>query len=93
MTTDADRIHQHGSAIGDLTDHLCAAGYGLGLWAAQDDSRPDPAARLAANAAMDEIDVMLRELHALRSRLLDEIRDADDTTAARVDALLAARGA
>jgi hypothetical protein len=89
----SNQTRQHGNAVEDLTGHLCAAGYGLALWAAGDDSGPDPAARLAANAAMDEIDVMLRELHALRSRLLDEIRDSDDATAARVDALLAGRNA
>ena len=41
---------------------------------------------------MDAIDAMLAELHALRSRLTGEMRASDDATAARVDALLAARG-
>ncbi len=39
---------------------------------------------------MDAIDGMLRELHALRSRLVGEIRESDDIGAARVDALLSA---
>jgi hypothetical protein len=44
---------------------------------------------------MDAIDAMLSELHALRSRLVSEIRASDDATATRVDALLgkASKGA
>ncbi len=58
-------------------------------WTARDDTKPDPAARRAANTAIDKIDGMLRELHALRSRLVAEMRGFDDATMARVDALLA----
>jgi hypothetical protein len=39
---------------------------------------------------MGAIDAMLRELHALRSRLVGEIRESDDIGAARVDAMLSA---
>jgi len=38
---------------------------------------------------MDAIDAALRELHGLRARLVGEIRQADDASAARVDELLA----
>ena len=50
---------------------------------------PDAHARRAANDAMDAVDRALAELHALRSRLLSEVRASDDQAAARVDALLA----
>jgi hypothetical protein len=65
----------------------------LGQWEARDDTRPQPRARQAANEAMDEIDGMLRELYAIRSRLVTEIRASDDATAARAGAMLAGRAA
>ena len=37
---------------------------------------------------MDAIDTMLAALHAMRSRLVSEIRASDDASAARVDAML-----
>jgi hypothetical protein len=63
----------------------------LGAWLAIWEGRrqPDAHARRCLNDAMDAIDAALRELHALRSRLAGEIRDSDDATAARADALLA----
>jgi len=64
-------------------------GAALGLWETRDDSKPQPQVRQAANRAMDTIDAMLRELHAMRSRLTGEIRASDDATSARVDATLA----
>jgi hypothetical protein len=60
----------------------------LGQWQARDDTRAQPEVRRAANEAMDAIDAMVRELYAMRSRLVTEIRAADDVTGARVDALL-----
>ena len=51
----------------------------LPAWAARDDTRPDAPARRAANNA---VDAMLAGLHAVRARLVSEIRAAD---AARVD--------
>jgi hypothetical protein len=65
----------------------------LGQWEDRDDTRPQPEVRRAANKAMDEIDFMLGELHAMRARLVSEIRASDDATAARVDVLLAERQA
>jgi hypothetical protein len=61
----------------------------LARWARRDDTKAEPAVRRAANDAMDAIDATLRELHAMRARLLDEMRASDDATAARADALLA----
>ena len=70
--------------------HAGMLNFALAVWAARDDSKPDGEARRAANTAMDEIDAMLRELHALRNQLIDETRASDDATDARADALLAA---
>lgn len=72
-----------------LADELAAA---LSVWAARDEDAPQPEARLAANTAMDAIDVMIAELHAARRALTGETRAADDATAARVDELLRRRG-
>lgn len=62
----------------------------LALWAARDET---PAARPGASEAVAAIDLVLRELHELRSRLVTEIRSYDDESAARTDALLARAGA
>jgi hypothetical protein len=78
-----------GDATGRLDGHLGVLGVALAQWMARDDTRPQPAVRQAANTAMDTVDEMLRELHALRSRLLGEVRASDDLAAARADQLLA----
>jgi hypothetical protein len=41
-----------------------------------------------ASDAVDALDDMLREIYLVRDRLTSEIRQADDATAARADALL-----
>ena len=74
-----------------LEDPTGVLAVALGQWEDRDDSKAQPEVRRAANTAMDAIDGMLRDLHAMRSRLVGEIRQADDATAARVDALLAGR--
>jgi hypothetical protein len=71
-----------------LEDPAGALAVALAQWEARDDSKAQPGVRRAASKAMDAIDAMLRELHAMRARLIGEIRDADDATAARADALL-----
>jgi hypothetical protein len=76
---------------GKLEDPMGVLAVALAQWETRDDTRPQPEVRRAANTAMDAIDEMLRELHAMRSRLVAEIRAADDATAVRVDALLAGR--
>ena len=88
-----DQIPAERRTILDVTGRLGdngVLGVALAQWGARDDSKADPHARIAANTAMDAIDAMLLELHALRSRLVGEIRASDDATAARVDAMLAA---
>lgn len=78
-----------GDATGRLGDQLGALGVALAQWAARDDSKPEPEIRRAANTAMDSVDAMLAELHALRARLVGEIRESDRLAAERADALLA----
>jgi hypothetical protein len=93
-----DQIPQDRRTLLDVTGrlgdegHAGVLGFALAQWAARDDTKADPQARRAANTAMDETDAMIAALHALRARLVSEIRDADDATAARVDALLASAG-
>ena len=71
-----------------LYDPLGVLAIKLGQWEDRDDGKPQPEVRRAANDAMDEIDRMLRELYAMRSRLVTEIRASDDATAARSAELL-----
>lgn len=73
----------------DVQSNLNTLASALARWEIRDETRADPRARLAANAAMDAIDIMLRELHAMRSRLVTEIRISDAATATRADALIA----
>ena len=76
-----------------LEDPMGVLAIALGQWEDRDETGPQPEVRRAANTAMDAIDGMLRDLHAMRARLVGEIRASDDAAAARVDAMLAARRA
>jgi len=71
-----------------LEDPVGMLAFALGQWEDRDDSKAQPEVRRAANTAMDAIDGMLRDLHAMRCRLTGEIRASDDATAAQVDAML-----
>jgi len=75
-----------------IRNHAEDAAVSLGIWSRRDGSRPDAHARLAANSAVDAIDGMLRELYALRSALVTEIRISDDANGARVDKMLREAG-
>jgi len=81
---------RHWDVHARLEDPMGVLAIALGQWEARDDSKAQPHVRRAANAAMDEIDRMLGELHQMRSRLVSEIRVSDDAGATRADALLAA---
>jgi hypothetical protein len=72
-----------------LHDQIGILGVALARWAERDDTKAQPEVRQAANTAVDAIDAMLARLYAARSALLTQIRQSDDTTAARGDALLA----
>ncbi len=92
-----EQIPPERRTIGDFTcglhEHSGVLGVALAQWMARDDSKAEPAIRQAANTAMDRIDAMLRELHTLRGQLVSEIRDSDDISDARADALLRRDGA
>lgn len=67
-------------------DALCAD---LDVWADRDDSRPQADVTKAGHDAVDRLDRITRDLYAIRSRLVGEIRTSQDAAAARTDALLA----
>jgi hypothetical protein len=96
VTLPYDQIPPDRRTIGDFTsrldEHNGVLGVALAQWMARDDTKAQPAIRQAANTAMDEIDAMLRELHTLRGLLVSEIRDSDDASDARADALLGRHG-
>lgn len=76
--------------IGRIDGHTDVLDKALVLWADRDDTKAQPQIREAASTAMDEVDRMLAELHAMRARLVGEIRASDDAAAVRADAMLAA---
>jgi hypothetical protein len=75
------------AALSAIRSHVDDLGVWLAIWAAR--TEPDAHARRCANDAMDAVDAMLAGLHGIRARLIGQIRQADDDTAARADALLA----
>ena len=70
--------------LSELREHVEDLGAWLVIWCNR--SEPDAQARRRAS---DAIDAMLRDLHTVRQQLIGEIREVDDATAARADALLA----
>ena len=58
----------------------------LAIW--EHRAEPDARARRCASDAVDAADAALGGLYRIRAQLVSEIRDADDATAARIDALL-----
>lgn len=71
--------------------HVEALGAYVSRWDRRDRLEGAAAGRQAANEAITEIDIALRQLHMLRARLIGEMSAYDRETAARIDALLAAR--
>ena len=65
--SEADR--QPYDVYAKLQDPMGVLSIALGQWEDRDDSKAQPEVRRAANTAMDAIDLMVRELHAMRSRL------------------------
>ena len=70
-----------------IRSHVENTAVWLAIWEAR--REPDAHARRCASDAVDAIDAMLRELHAIRQLLISEVQQADRATATRVDALLA----
>jgi hypothetical protein len=69
-----------------LREHVENLATWLAVW--EHRQEPDAFARRCAADAVDAIDGALRDLYLIRGRLTAEIRQADDATAARADALL-----
>lgn len=76
------------SALSALRGHLGELETALALWATRDDTKAQPDIRQAANDAIDAIDGALRELHAIRTELLGEVRESDDAATTRAEELL-----
>jgi hypothetical protein len=87
----ATRPDVYDAALRAICSHVEDLAVWLAIWSARDDTRPDAHARRCANDAMDAIDAMLQDLHAVRARLVSEIRASDDASAARADKLLRRR--
>lgn len=68
-----------------LREHVENLATWIAVWEAR--KEPDPLARRCASDAIDAIDAMLRDLYLIRGQLTAEVRQADDATAARADAL------
>ncbi|AHH98240.1 hypothetical protein [Kutzneria albida] len=75
--------------IDALRGHVETLAGAMETWALRDDSKAQPGVRQAANTAVDSIDALSRELHEMRDGLITGIRQYDDATAARADALIA----
>jgi hypothetical protein len=67
-----------------LRDRTSVLGVALVQWADRGTARDKAAARRAGSTAVDAIDALLRDLYALRGRLVREIRQADDARRRRV---------
>jgi len=86
----AARQNKSYDVYGKLEDPLGVLSVNLAVWEVRDPaaSIPQPEIRTAANKAMDSIDIMLRELYAMRLRLIDEMRQHDDLAMIRTEELL-----
>lgn len=69
------------TSMGERTSVLGAA---LAQWADRGTAKDKAAARRAGHTAVDAIDALLRDLFVLRGRLVQELRQADDTLRHRV---------
>ena len=81
--------------VGQLQARADALAEHVALWARRPSprqpaaERPPAAEHIAAgHAAVADVDAMLRELHAVRSRLVRELRQDEDVRARRVDLYL-----
>ena len=86
--TSADANREPYDVHAKLEDQTGVLAVALAQWEVRQDTRPQADVRRAANTAMDAIDTMLAALHAMRARLVGEIRASDDAGAALADAML-----
>ena len=69
------------ASLHDRTGVLCAA---LMQWSDGDSAADTAAAKRAGGTAIDAIDALLRDLYALRGRLVRQIRQMDTVAGHRV---------
>jgi hypothetical protein len=72
--------------LSSLREHAENLAAWIAVWEAR--AEPDAHARRCAADAVDAIDGALGELYRVRAHLVAEIRQSDDASAARADALL-----
>jgi hypothetical protein len=67
-----------------MRERTSVLGAALAQWADRGTAKDQAAARRAGSTAVDAIDALLRDLFVLRGRLVQELRQADDTLRHRV---------
>jgi len=67
-----------------MRERTSVLGAALAQWADRSTAKDQAAARRAGHTAVDAIDALLRDLFVLRGRLVQELRQADDTLPHRV---------
>jgi hypothetical protein len=67
-----------------MRERTSILGAALAQWADRGTAKDKAAARRAGHTAVDAIDALLRDLFVLRGRLVQELRQADDTLRHRV---------
>jgi hypothetical protein len=67
-----------------MRERTSVLGAALAQWADRGTAKDKAAARRAGSTAVDAIDALLRDLFVLRGRLVQELRQADDTLRHRV---------
>lgn len=89
VSTDTTPGAAYAEASANLLGYAEDIAASLALWSMRDGNEGTLEQREAASAAMTAIDGLERRLFAVRSRLVGEMRDYDDETGRRVDAMLA----
>jgi hypothetical protein len=87
--SEAHAAQGSGAAVEAIRGYIDYLGTALATWEARSETRPDAHARRSASDAVDLIDDALAGLHALRQRLISQVRASDDAHAKAVDELLA----
>jgi hypothetical protein len=87
-----DQISADRKIVGNLADpleeELGVLNVNLAAWIGRDDSKADASVPRAGHQVITSIDVLMRQLHQLRARMVGEIREDQDIAVARSDALL-----
>ncbi len=78
MTSNDDANREPYDVHAKLEDQTGVLAVALAQGELRDDTMPQPEVRRAASIGVDAIDTMLAALHAMRARLVSEIRATDD---------------